>query len=128
MPHTPTSRPDTNSSPWSETIDGSKGTYGSYPFQIWGTVFDNEDNATATLTAVSTGPYAVTGELVSSRVVLQGGGVAPSSGTITASTPGPGPVGSPSCTGGYVANTAGMLVQYNPAYAPQFRGYAYLVK
>jgi hypothetical protein len=36
--------------------------------------------------------------------------------------------GTPGCVGNYVANPAGMLVQYNVAYAPQFRGYAYLVK
>jgi len=121
---------DTNGTPWSETIDGTKSTYGGYPFQVWGTVFVDEANATATITAVSTNThqYAVEGELISPRVDLQGGNVAASSGTITASTPGPGPVGTPSCTGGYVANTAGMLVQYNQAYAPQFRGYAYLVK
>jgi hypothetical protein len=92
-------------------------------------VFINEANATATIQAVSTSTsqYAIEGELISARVALQGGNLA-NQATITASTPGPGPVGSPTCTGGYAANTAGMLVQYNLAYAPQFRGYAYLVK
>jgi hypothetical protein len=118
---------DTNANPWSETIDGTKATYGNYPFQVWGTVFINEANATATIQAVSTGPYAVEGELISPRVTLQGGNVAPSSGTIIASVPN-GTVGTAGCTGGYHDNLAGRLVQYNQAYAPQFRGYAYLVK
>jgi Flp pilus assembly protein TadG len=117
---------DTNLSPWTETIDGTKPTYGGYPFQIWGTVFINEANATATIQAVSTGPYAVEGELIAARVNLQAGNLAnqatinPSSVTGTPGTPG--------CKPNYVANAAGMLVQYNLAYSPQFRGYAYLVK
>src|SRR5207302_8574220 len=67
---------DTNASPWSETIDGTKGTYGNYPFQVWGTVFVDEANATATIQAVSTNPYAVEGELSGARVNLMGGNIA----------------------------------------------------
>jgi Flp pilus assembly protein TadG len=118
---------DTNGSPWSETIDGTKAPYGGYPFQVWGTVFVDEAGATATIQAVSTSTsqYAVEGELISPRVSLQGGNVAPSSGTVNPSVPN-GTPGTPGCTGGYIANPAGMLVQYNQSYAPQFRGYAYL--
>src|SRR5437660_221203 len=117
---------DTNASPWSETIDGSKVTYGNYPFQVWGTVFVDEANATATIQAVSTNPYAVEGELIAPRVSLMGGNIA-NEPTIIASVPN-GTPGTPGCTGGYHDNLAGRLVQYNQAYAPQFRGYAYLVK
>jgi hypothetical protein len=124
---------DTNLTPWSETIDGTKPTYGSYPFQVWGTVFIDEPNATATIQAVSAwqnagnpGAYAIVGELIAPRVNLLGGNLA-NEATITASVPN-GTPGTPGCTGGYVQNPAGLLVQYNPAYAPQFRGYAYLVK
>jgi Flp pilus assembly protein TadG len=124
---------DTNLSPWSETIDGTKPTYGGYPFQIWGTVFVNEANAAATIQAASAwqsagnpGAYAVVGELIAARVNLQGGNLA-NPATINPSLPN-GTPGTPACTGGYVPNPAGLLVQYNPAYAPQFRGYAYLVK
>jgi Flp pilus assembly protein TadG len=116
---------DTNASPWSETIDGTKGTYGNYPFQVWGTVFVNEANATATIQAVSTGPYAIEGEMIAPRVSLMGGNIA-NEATINPSLPN-GTVGTPGCTGGYQDNLAGRLVQYNQAYAPQFRGYAYLV-
>jgi len=117
---------DTNASPWSETIDGTKGTYGNYPFQVWGTVFVNEANATANIQAVSTGPYAVEGEMIAARVNLMAGNLA-NEATINPSVPN-GTPGTPGCTGGYQDNLAGRLVQYNQAYAPQFRGYAYLVK
>jgi Flp pilus assembly protein TadG len=117
---------DTNISPWSETIDGTKPTYGNYPFQIWGTVFAFEAGATATIQAASTGPYAVVGELIAARVTLQGGNLANES-PIVPSVPN-GTPGTPGCTGGYHANLAGMLVQFNQNYAPNFRGYAYLVK
>jgi Flp pilus assembly protein TadG len=117
---------DTDSTPWTETIDGTKPTYGGYPFQIWGTIFVNEANATATIQAVSTGPYAVVGELIAPMVALQAGNLA-NEATITPSVPN-GTPGTPGCTGGYHANPAGMLVQFNQDYAPDFRGYAYLVK
>jgi Flp pilus assembly protein TadG len=117
---------DTNATPWSETIDGTKP--GAYPFQVWGTVFVDEANATANIQAVSTSTsqYAVEGELISPRVNLLGGNLA-NEATINPSVPN-GTPGTPACTGGYVPNLAGMLVQYNLAYAPQFRGYAYLVR
>ncbi|HVH64984.1 MAG TPA: pilus assembly protein TadG-related protein [Candidatus Acidoferrum sp.] len=118
---------DTNTTPWSETIDGTKSTYGNYPFQVWGTVFDDEPFATGVIQAVSTSTYAVEGEFISARVDLDGGNMA-NEPTITPSTPGPGPVGTPTCTGGYVSNPAGLLVQYSVPYSPHFRGYAYLVK
>jgi Flp pilus assembly protein TadG len=119
---------DTNISPWSETIDGTKPTSGGYPFQVWGTVFVNEANATATIQAASTSTsqYAIEGEMIAPRVNLQGGNLA-NEATINPSTV-TGTPGTPGCVGRYVANLAGMLVQYNQAYAPQFRGYAYLVK
>jgi Flp pilus assembly protein TadG len=124
---------NTNASPWTEQIDGTKATYGNYPFQIWGTVFVNEANATATIQAVSwwqsagsAGKYAVYGELIAPRVSLMGGNLA-NEATTTPSVPN-GTPGTPGCTGGYVQNQAGLLVQFNDAYAPHFRGYAYLVR
>jgi len=118
---------DTNASPWSETIDGTKvNTYGNYPFQVWGTVFVNEANATANIQAVSTGRYAVEGEMIAARVNLMGGNIA-NEATVNPSVPN-GTIGTASCTGVYNDNLAGRLVQYNQAYSPQFRGYAYLVK
>jgi hypothetical protein len=123
---------DTNLTPWSETIDGTKPTYGNYPFQIWGTVFVNEANATSNIQAVSAwqsagnpGAYAIVGELISPRVFLMGGNLA-NQATINPSVPN-GTPGTPGCTGGYVPNPAGLLVQFNQSYAPNFRGYAYLV-
>jgi Flp pilus assembly protein TadG len=124
---------DTNTNPWSETIDGTKPTYGGYPFQVWGTVFVDEAYATANIQAVSAwqsagnpGAYAIVGELISPRVNLMGGNLA-NEATINPSLPN-GTPGTPGCTGGYSPNPAGLLVQYNPAYAPQFRGYALLVR
>ncbi|MEA2633575.1 MAG: hypothetical protein QOH92_342 [Chloroflexota bacterium] len=119
---------DTNATPWSETVDGTKSSYGNYPFQVWGTVFIDEANATATIQAVSTSTsqYAVEGEFIAPHVILQGGNLA-NEATTNPSVPN-GTPGTPGCTGGYVPNLAGMLVQYNLAYAPQFRGYAYLVR
>ena len=58
--------------------------------------------------------------------MLQAGNLA-NQATITPSVPN-GTPGTPGCTGGYQANPAGMLVQFNKSYAPDFRGYAYLVK
>lgn len=119
---------DTNSSPWTEQIDGTKATASNYPFQVWGTVFVNEANATATLQAASwwqnpgnPGTYAVTGELAAPRVDLWGGNLA--TGAWTPSNP-----GSPCNPNGYVQNQAGLLVQFNQNYVPHFLGYAYLVK
>lgn len=116
---------DTNLSPWTERIDGTKATAAGYPFQIWGTVFDAEPYATSTiqatsawLSAASQGTYAVTGEFIAARVDLWGGNL--TSGAITQSNPGP------PCV--YNQNPAGLLVQYNANYAPHFRGYAYLIK
>jgi Flp pilus assembly protein TadG len=124
---------DTDATPWTEQIDGTKPTYGGYPFQIWGTVFVNETDAAATLQAVSAwqspanpGKYAVTGEVVAPRVTLMAGNLA-NQATINPSVPN-GTPGTPGCTGGYVQNPAGLLVQFNQSYAPHFRGYAYLVR
>lgn len=117
---------DTNSTPWTELIDGTKPTYGGYPFQVWGTVFVNEANADATIQAISTGVYGVVGELIAPRVDLDGGNLA-NEASITPSVPN-GTLYTPGCTGTYRSNLAGLLVQFNQSYAPDFRGYAYLVK
>ncbi len=120
---------DTNSSPWTEQIDGTKSTASGYPFQVWGTIFVNEANATATLqatsawqSAASPGTYAVTGELAAPRVDLWGGNLA--SGAFTNSNT----ATCPGSSSGYVQNKAGLLVQFNQNYAPHFQGYAYLVR
>ena len=119
-------------SPWSETIDGTKSTAGGYPFQIWGSIFNADQNGShgtvAVLQATSTGRYAVTGEMVSPQVDLNGGNLAGTTGAYTPSTPGPGTPPNPCNPNGYQANTAGYLVQFNSHYVPHFRGYAYLVK
>jgi len=113
-----------NGSPWSETIDGTKATAGNYPFQIWGSIFDADQNGShgtvVTLQAASTQRYAVTGEVVAPQVDLNGGNLA--SGPFNPSDPG-------LCPGnGYVNNTAGLLDQFNPHYVPHWRGLAYLVR
>jgi len=64
--------------------------------------------------------------MIAARVNLMGGNIA-NEATINPSVPN-GTVGTASCTGVYNDNLAGRLVQYNQAYSPQFRGYAYLVK
>src|SRR5712691_12479113 len=119
-----------NGSPWSETIDGTKGTAGNYPFQIWGSIFDADQNGShgtvVTLQAVSTSnirpaAYAVNGEVVAPQVGINGGNLV--NGAFTPS--------SPTCPGppyGYVQNPAGYLVQFNPHYVPHWRGLAYLVR
>jgi Flp pilus assembly protein TadG len=116
-----------NGSPWSETIDGTKSTYGNYPFQIWGSVFNADMNGShgtvVTLQAVSTSVYAVTGEVVSPQVDLNGGNMA--NGAYTPSTY---PGACPASSSGYHANPAGYLDQFNPHYVPHWRGLAYLVK
>jgi Flp pilus assembly protein TadG len=111
-----------NGSPWSETMSGGS-------FQIYGTVFDDDNNGTngtvSAITGVSTSirQYAVTGEFVSPQADLFNGGLATES-TIQTSTP-----CLPNGTGGsYTQNPASMLVQFSPHYAPHFRGLAYLVK
>lgn len=119
-----------NGTPWSETVDGTKATYGGYPFQIWGSIFNADTNGShgtvAVLQAASTSVYAVTGEVVSPQVDLDGGNLA--NGAYVASNPGT-PPPSQSCNpNGYHANTAGLLDQFNPHYVPHFRGLAYLVK
>jgi Flp pilus assembly protein TadG len=109
---------------WSETV--SPGGF----FQVWGTVFDQDTNGShgtqVLITGVSTqlAPrplYAVTGSLIAPQVDLDNGGLPGTASTsYTPSSPGP------PCT--YRANPAGLLVQYNPNYAPHFKGLAYLVK
>jgi hypothetical protein len=115
-----------NGSPWSETIDGTKSFDGGYPFQVWGSIFDADQNGShgtvVTLAAVSTSRYAVTGEVIGPQVDLDGGNLA--NGSYTASTP-----TFPGCNPSqYHANPAGMLDQFNPHYVPHWRGLAYLVK
>jgi len=109
-----------NGTPWSETMSGGS-------FQLYGTLFNADNNGTngtvSALTGVSTSTsrYAVTGEFVSPQANLYNGGLATES-TIANSTPCPPPPGR------YVQNPASMLVQFSPHYAPHFRGLAYLVK
>jgi Flp pilus assembly protein TadG len=118
--------------PWVETIDGTKPTAGGYPFQIWGSLYNADDNGThgtdVVLQAVSTSRYAVTGEVISPQVDLDGGNLA--NGAYTPSNPGTTPPTPPNpCNpGGYHQNTAGYLVQFNPHYVPHFRGLAFLVR
>jgi hypothetical protein len=71
----------------------------------------------------NTNHYAVTGEVVSPQVDIDGGGLAPNGG-YTASTC---PAGSGNGAG-YRQNPAGLLVQFNANFAPQFYGFSYLVK
>jgi hypothetical protein len=116
--------------PWVETIDGTKPTYGGYPFQIWGTLFNADLNGThgtgVVIQAVHAGkPYAINGEVVSPQVDLDGGGLP---GTTGAYTPSTYPGGCPPSPSGYYQNTAGYLVQFNSHYVPHWRGLAYLVK
>jgi len=119
-----------NGSPWNESIDGTKPTYGGYPFQIWGSVFNADMNGShgtvVTLQAASTSVYAVTGEVVSPQVDLNGGNLV--NGAYTPSNPGTPPPSAQCNPNGYVANPAGLLDQFNPHYVPHWRGLAYLVK
>jgi len=117
-----------NGTPWVEQIDGTLSTPGGYPFQIWGSIFNADQNGThgtvVVLQAVSTSTYAVTGEIVSPQVDLDGGSLA--NGSFTTSTPGtPCSAGPPP---GYYQNLAGRLDQFNTHYVPHFRGLAFLVK
>lgn len=118
-----------NGSPWSETIDGTKAPAGGYPFQIWGSIFNADQNGShgtvVTVQAVSTSytppaAYAVNGEVVSPQVDINGGNLI--NGPYNPSNLGACPAN------GYVNNPAGMLVQFNPHYVPHWRGLAYLVK
>src|SRR6266481_4784174 len=109
-----------NGSPWSETIDGTKPTYGNYPFQIWGSIFNADMNGShgtvVTLQAAGTSVYAVTGEVVSPQVDLDGGNLA--NGAFTPSTY---PGACPPSSSGYRNNTPGLLDQFNPHYVPHWR-------
>src|SRR2546427_7857362 len=120
-----------NGSPWDEEIDGTKGTPGGYPFQIWGSIFNADNNGShgtvVTLRAVSasngTNRYAVTGEVVSPQVDLDGGNMV--TGAYTPNTPGV----PPACKSkDYNQSPAGLLVQFNSHYAPHWRGLSYLVR
>jgi len=72
--------------------------------------------------AVNYGRYAITGEVASPQVDLDGGNIA--SGAYTANTK-----STPSCKASdYRQPAAGYLVQFNSHYVPHFRGLAYLVK
>ena len=90
-----------NGSPWDEEIDGTKGTAGGYPFQVWGSVFNADNNGShgtvVTLRAVSasngTNRYAVTGEVVSPQVDLDGGNMV--TGPYTPNAPAPPPAPQP---------------------------------
>lgn len=125
-----------NGTPWVEQIDGTKSTYGGYPTQFWGSVYNADLNGShgtgVVIQAVNKSTaapirYAVTGEVVSPQVDLDGGGLV--SGSFTQSNPGPGNPPNPCAgPGSYVQNPAGMLVQFNSHYVPHFRGLAFLVR
>jgi hypothetical protein len=126
------SGPGNNSTPWVEQIDGTKAPAGGYPFQIWGSIFNADTNGSEgtgiVLQAVNDSTiapirYAVTGEVVSPTVDLDGGNLVNAS--YTPSNPGTPPACDPSK---YVQNPAGMLVQFNQHYVPHFRGLAFLVR
>jgi hypothetical protein len=113
---------------WSETVNP-----GGF-FQVWGTVFDQDTNGShgtqVLVTGVSTqlNPrplYAVTGSLIAPQVDLDNGGLPGTTSTSYMPSSAPNWPAGP-C--GYRANPAGLLVQYNPNYAPHFKGLAYLVK
>ncbi|TMD04634.1 MAG: hypothetical protein E6J01_12390 [Chloroflexi bacterium] len=113
---------------WSETVNP-----GGF-FQVWGTVFDQDSNGShgtqVLVTGVSTqlNPrplYAVTGSLIAPQVDLDNGGLPGT--TSTSYTPSSAP-NWPAGPCGYNPNPAGLLVQYNPNFAPHFKGLAYLVK
>ena len=128
---------DTTSGPngqvWTEQVDGTQGG----EFQVWGTLFNADLNGShgtvVVVQAVSstgvagkpynTNHYAVTGEVVSPQVDIDGGGLT-SNGGYTASTC---PAGSGNGSG-YRQNGAGLLVQFNANFAPQFYGFSYLIK
>ena len=128
---------DTTSGPngqvWTELVDGTQGG----EFQTWGTIFNSDLNGShgtvVVIQAVSstgvagkpynTNHYAVTGEIVSPQVDIDGGNLA-TNGSFTPSTC---PAGSGNGSG-YRQNGAGLLVQFNANFAPQFYGFSYLIK
>jgi Flp pilus assembly protein TadG len=123
-----------NGTPWSETIDGTKSTAGGYPFQIWGSIFDADNNGShgtvVELTAVSTSAtwrsggntaYAVNGEVIGPQVDIHGGNLV--TGPYT-----PNVISTPCRSSDYRQNAVGYLDQFNPNYVPHWRGLAYLVK
>ena len=121
---------DTNATPWTEAIDGTKATDGGYPFQVWGTIFDAAPGSTMEVQAASSwqsaaspGTYTVTGEFIGPRITIDGGGLAPNGGFTPSNS-----AACPNSAAAYHQNPAGLLVQYNFHYAPHFRGYAYLVR
>ena len=134
-----------NGAPFSQTIDGTKPTAGGYPFQIWGSIFDADNNGShgtvVALTAVSTKvtwpswratdslatrlnnswAYAVNGEVIGPQVDIHGGNLV--TGPYTPNTP-----GSPCVPSDYHQSPVGYLDQFNPHYVPHWRGLAYLVR
>jgi len=115
-----------NGTPWVEQIDGTLPSAGNYPFQVWGTLYNADMNGShgtgVVIQAVNYGRYAITGEVASPQVDLDGGNIA--SGAYTANTK-----STPSCKASdYRQPAAGYLVQFNSHYVPHFRGLAYLVK
>lgn len=121
-----------NGTPWVEQIDGTKSPAGGYPFQIWGSLYNADLNGShgtgVVLQAVSTSRYAVNGEVVSPQVDLDGGGLPGTTGNYTPSNPGTPPPSAACKNSGYVQNTAGYLVQFNPHYVPQWHNLGYLVR
>jgi len=113
---------------WSETI--SSGGF----FQVWGTVFDQDNNGSHGTQVLVTGVssqlsprplYAVTGSLIAPQVDLDNGGLP---GTTSTSYMPSSAQNWPALPCSYNPNPAGLLVQYNPNFAPHFKGLAYLVK
>ncbi len=110
---------------WSETIDRTKRSpLGSSPFQVWGTVVSldqyGSQGADLQLTAVSDSSYAVTGEFIGATVDLYNGGFSAGATPTYNATP----------CGRYTQGvpSTGLLVQFNPDFAPHFHGLAYLVR
>ena len=103
-------------------------------FQVWGTVFDQDTNGSHGTQVLVTGVssqlsprplYAITGSLIAPQVDLDNGGLPGTTSTSYTPSSAPNwPLGP--CS--YHANPAGLLVQYNPNYAPHFKGLSYLVK
>jgi len=123
-----------NGTPWAETMDG---TNGNPSFQIYGTVFNADNNGSNGTVAALQGvrslggtnlsggspvEYAVVGEFVSPQANLNNGNLA-TGASITQSSPCP-----PNGSGTYNQNPASLLVQFSPHYVPHFRGFSYLVK
>ena len=113
---------------WSETVNPTGF------FQVWGTVFDQDTNGSHGTQVLVTGVssqlaprplYAVTGSLIAPQVDLDNGGLP---GTTSTSYMPSTATNWPAQPCYYHANPAGLLVQYNPNFAPHFKGLAYLVK